>query len=324
MPGPTFSAGDFDYIDKLNQLSSGLLTVSTQNSNFAAAAGNWYVLTATGLTVTLPATASAGHRIRFCSGSSAVTSVTLNRNGLNIDSVASNVTLTGSDTIINVELLYVNSTIGWRIVRNATNVGAFVEVKSGTFTAVKGFEYVIKTGSFTATLPASPVAGDTVRFMAGDFNVSTLTLGRNSQPIDSAASDYILVCFNFDVTAVYVDGTIGWKLVFNHRNQLRSPAISSNTLSLDFERGRTNTFAVSLNANITTLNLNNPPASGDPWGFELWFTADGTLRSITWPAAVKWVTVPGMSSTNGKIDRIYLETKDGGTSWYPSIIAQGQ
>jgi hypothetical protein len=63
-------------------------------------------------------------------------------------------------------------------------------------------------------------------------------------------------------------------------------AISSNTLTVDYNLGRI--VYVSLTANINTLTINNWPASGIFGKLSLRFTADGTQRTITYPAAAKW------------------------------------
>ena len=101
-----------------------------------------------------------------------------------------------------------------------------------------------------------------------------------------------------------------------------APAISANTLTLDYSLGTH--FGVSLNANITTLTISNLPASGKAGLFTVAFTADGTLRTITWPAAVKWPSgvAPTMTSTNGKTDILTFLTFDGGTTIWAFVSGQ--
>lgn len=101
-----------------------------------------------------------------------------------------------------------------------------------------------------------------------------------------------------------------------------APSISTNTLTLDCSTG--NVFAVSLNANITTLSFSNIPSSGTAYSLTLAFTADGTARTISWPGAVKWpsATAPTLTSTNGKVDTFVLTTYDGGTTWYAFVAGQ--
>jgi hypothetical protein len=101
-----------------------------------------------------------------------------------------------------------------------------------------------------------------------------------------------------------------------------APTITTNTLTLNCALG--NVFAVSLNANITTLTFSNVPASGTAYGMTLSFTADGTARTITWGSAVKWPggTAPTLTSTLNKVDTFTLVTWDGGTTWYAYTAGQ--
>jgi hypothetical protein len=101
---------------------------------------------------------------------------------------------------------------------------------------------------------------------------------------------------------------------------LASPTISANVLTLDLSTAQM--FTVSLNANITTLTISNTPATANrSIGFTLIFTADGTARTVTWGAAVKWANndPPALTSTNGKKDILSFVSPDGGTNWYGFI-----
>jgi hypothetical protein len=53
-------------------------------------------------------------------------------------------------------------------------------------------------------------------------------------------------------------------------------------------------------------------------------TADGTARSVTWPASFKFPsgTAPTLTSTNGKKDVLVAYTDDDGTTW--DIFVAGQ
>jgi hypothetical protein len=101
-----------------------------------------------------------------------------------------------------------------------------------------------------------------------------------------------------------------------------APSISAGTLTLDCSTG--NIFAVSLNADITTLTFSNVPTSGTAYALTLSLTADGTARTITWGAAVKWPsgTSPTLTSTSGKVDTFVLTTWDAGTTWYAFTAGQ--
>ena len=101
-----------------------------------------------------------------------------------------------------------------------------------------------------------------------------------------------------------------------------APSISAGTLTLNCASG--NVFVVSLNANITTLSFSNVPTTGNAYGLILQFVADGTARTVTWGASVKWPggIAPTITSTNGKVDTFGLITHDGGTTWYAFIAGQ--
>ena len=101
---------------------------------------------------------------------------------------------------------------------------------------------------------------------------------------------------------------------------LASPAISANVLTLDLSTAQM--FTVSLNANITTFTITNTPATANrSIGFTLIFTADGTARTVTWGAAVKWANndAPSLTSTNAKKDILSFVSTDAGTTWYGFI-----
>jgi uncharacterized protein YjbI with pentapeptide repeats len=108
----------------------------------------------------------------------------------------------------------------------------------------------------------------------------------------------------------------------DYSETVSSPTISAGTLTLNLETS--NIFTVALNAAITTLTISNPPASGSGGSFTLIFTADGTARAVTWPAAIKWAggTAPTLTSTSGKADSFAFFTSDGGTNWQGYVGGQ--
>lgn len=84
-------------------------TVSVISGNTNAAAGTFYVLTAS-LTLTLPATPTAGDTVKVQNSSGTVTAV-IARNGSNIMSLAENMTLNAN--YVSVTLVYADATRGW-------------------------------------------------------------------------------------------------------------------------------------------------------------------------------------------------------------------
>ena len=128
-------------------------------------------------------------------------------------------------------------------------------------------------------------------------------------------------------TAAIFNGTVScnsntiYKPTLQYYNEvLASPAITANVLTLDLSTAQM--FTVSLNANITTFTITNTPATANrSIGFTLIFTADGTARTVTWGAAVKWANndPPALTSANGKKDILSFVSPDGGTNWYGFI-----
>lgn len=101
-----------------------------------------------------------------------------------------------------------------------------------------------------------------------------------------------------------------------------APTISAGALTLNIANGTV--FNVNLNANITTLTLSGAFASGTTTSFTLIFNGDGTARSVTWPASVRWAygTAPTLTSTLNKKDVFTFLTTDGGTTWLAVISGQ--
>ena len=104
-----------------------------------------------------------------------------------------------------------------------------------------------------------------------------------------------------------------------------APSVSAGVLTLDCSLS--NTFAVSLNAAITSFTVSNIPTTGSYYEFNLEFTADGTARSVTWTfssVAVKWPggTAPTLTSTNGKKDTFVFYTYDAGATWLGFVAGQ--
>lgn len=91
--------------------------------------------------------------------------------------------------------------------------------KTSGFTAVSGVGYFCDTsgGAFTATLPATPTAGDIVAFKdyANTFDTNNLTIERNDSNIEGAAVNSIQSIEGQSVTLIYVDATEGWSIIYS-------------------------------------------------------------------------------------------------------------
>ena len=169
------------------------------------------------------------------------------------------------------------------------------------------------------TLSVAPGGSDThVQFndssvLAGDagltYNKTTDTLTAGGVIVGTAG-------------VAMADNVIGRPELKDYAETRTAPTISAGTLTLNLENG--NVFDVSLNADITTLTISNPPATGKCGSFTLIFTADGTLRAVTWPAAVLWpsASAPTLTSTSTKKDVFIFLTTDAGTSWLAAVAGQ--
>ena len=89
--------------------------------------------------------------------------------------------------------------------------------KTANFDATNGAGFFVDTGSgaITATLPASPSAGNIVAFSDydGNFATANLTIGRNGSNINGEASDLVMNKNNSTLQLIYVDATEGWRSV---------------------------------------------------------------------------------------------------------------
>lgn len=122
--------------------------------------------------------------------------------------------------------------------------------------------------------------------------------------------------------ANFQDNLLTRPVIKDYGETSTAPTISGNALTLNLENG--NVFRVALNADINTLNIQNPSASGTACSFTVAFTANGVSRTINWPPAVKWAAgvSPTMTATNGKVDILTFVTWDAGTNWYGFVAGQ--
>jgi len=88
--------------------------------------------------------------------------------------------------------------------------------KTASFTAANGEGYFVDTngGVITATLPASPSAGNIVyiKDYQGTFATNACTVARNGSNIRGEASDFSLEKDNAGAVFIYVDATEGWQV----------------------------------------------------------------------------------------------------------------
>jgi hypothetical protein len=165
-------------------------------------------------------------------------------------------------------------------------------------------------------------AGASALDVAGGINAGSGNVGivDTTGKIPAISSTYFASLSGTNLTGVgLLDSTNAWggrqDFNANYTETRTAPTISAGALTLNLNNGTH--FDVALNANVTSLTISNPPISGRAGSFTLVFTADGTPRTVSWPASVKWAgaTAPTLTSANGKKDVFTFITYDGGTSW---------
>ena len=91
------------------------------------------------------------------------------------------------------------------------------ETKTSAFNVSTSRGYFVDTSGapVTATLPASPTAGDTVRFvdLSAQFATNNLTVARNGKKIQGDASDMTVATERAGFTLVFSGDTQGWVLM---------------------------------------------------------------------------------------------------------------
>jgi hypothetical protein len=213
-------------------------------------------------------------------------------------------------------------------------------VLAGSTTGTTTIASSATAGNNTITLPTT--SGQLVTAAAGGATTYTSTLGgilTVNPPNVATNTTWTYPTTNganHDVLSTDGSGNTTWKTstgtgnnvlasspeITSLREKKTDGTISSGVLAINCAAG--NVLAVDLNANITSVAFSNIPASGSAYSIILSFKADGTARTITWPAAVRWPngTAPTMTSTNNKVDTIVLYTYDGGTNWFGFVSGQ--
>ncbi len=121
----------------------------------------------------------------------------------------------------------------------------------------------------------------------------------------------------------WADFEVKGALLLDYAFKVTSPTSSAGTLILDMVNS--NYFDVTLDEDVTTLTLDNPPASGRAGTIIFIARQDGTgTWDITWPGSVLWEQTTGQSpaqtTTSNAVDIYWLMTTDGGTTWYGTVL----
>ena len=102
-------------------------------------------------------------------------------------------------------------------VAGGTSWDSIITADPANAAAGSGYFCNTSAAAFTVTLPLSPALGDEVSLVdyAGTFDTNSLTVGRNSQPIQGSAADLTVSIERAAFTLVYADSTQGWLLKDN-------------------------------------------------------------------------------------------------------------
>ena len=144
---------------------------TAKTTSFTAVSGNGYFVNTTSgaITVTLPATPSAGDivSVKDYAQTFNTNNCTLARNGSNIEGTASDIVLNGQAE--SVTFVYVDSTKGWVLVgESLTQYGPqFVAATGGTVTTCGNFKIHVFTGpsTFCVSCAGNPAGSSTVEYL---------------------------------------------------------------------------------------------------------------------------------------------------------------
>jgi hypothetical protein len=146
---------------------------TAKTSGFTAVAGNGYFVNTTSgaITVTLPATPSAGDLvgIKDYANTADTNNITIDRNGSNIQGTANNFTI--STEGLSIVLIYVDGTQGWVSTgaAKASDISEilFVTATGGTITTCGDYKIHTFTGpgTFTVSCAGNPVGSNAVDYL---------------------------------------------------------------------------------------------------------------------------------------------------------------
>ena len=175
-------------------------------------------------------------------------------------------------------------------------------------------------GDFTVNGTISAIGGD-----SNQWNSTYTTLNTNSGKYDSTYTTFNTNSAKYDSTYTTFNTNSGkYDSTYTTTNTFSSSwtdfasTVSIETNTVILELSAFSYFLINLNANITTMTFNNPKIAPQITSFVLQLSADGTIRSVTWPVSVRWPggTAPVVTNTVDKVDTYTFFSYDGGISYY--------
>jgi len=145
---------------------------TAKTAGFTAVSGTGYFVNTTSgaVTVTLPATPSSGNIVSVSdyNGTAATNSITIGRNGSNINGDTSDYIITKADSA--VTFVYVDGTVGWTSVQTSSvtdNQNPFIVATGGTITCCGDYKIHTFTGpgTFTVTNAGSASGSNSVSYL---------------------------------------------------------------------------------------------------------------------------------------------------------------
>jgi hypothetical protein len=176
---------------------------------------------------------------------------------------------------------------------------------------------------------------DTDTVIAGSYNTNTFIVSGTRIAIGRTIDSTAKVAISGNTT---VSGTLSTNNLITalggNSNQWNSNYATTSTLSSSWtdlgftvpiqsnsvvlELSAFSYFLINLNANISSMTFRNPKAAPQITSFALQLSADGTARSVAWPASIRWPggTAPTITSTANKVDTFAFFSYDSGISYY--------
>ena len=232
----------------------------------------------------------------------------------------------------------------------ANGTGTSVGLAVGTGKSLKVTGGLIASGAITLDASTISAAGATISNLGTvttvDLNGGTIdgvTIGATSAGAITASNLTATGTVNFtgatisnagtittaDINGGTIDGaTIGASVPSTltgtvvKATSLRETklAVTQATGTLTLDCSAANVFEFTPSQNITTLTINNVPASGNAYAAVLKIT--GSAYAITWGSAVKWAAATAPTLSASGVDVIVLLTVDGGTTFYGFVCGQ--